>query len=761
MPNNLGDIFPTIKLRWKFSIVIISIASLMGGLFFLLVQSTMSKILVSEIEERGIVLSRAIAASSADLILRDNTIKLQFMISEVIEREKDVRYVYIHNNKGKVLAHTFNKGFPRELPKKIATTANMKTVPYLITSYDTENGMIKDIACPLLNWDVGAVHIGLDLKSIHSAIAHVNRILVVIILAVSFLGIILAFILSLLIAKPLVKLADHAKKIGDGNLDLEIFIRGNDEISDLSGSINKMTRSLKQNFARRQEAEDQLADEKERLSVTLRSIGDGVITTDIDGNIALLNKVAEKLTGWTQKEANGRPLPEVFHIINEKTRKPCKNPAIEIMGKGEIFNLANQTLLLSKDSTERSITYSGAPIMDKANQIIGSVLVFRDITREKKVEEELRKIDKLESVGVLAGGIAHDFNNILMAILGNLNLANLKINPDDDVAVPLKRAEEASLRAKGLTQQLLTFSKGGAPIKETALISETIKDSANFVLHGSNIICEYDMPRDLWAVEIDKGQISQVVQNLIINAKHAMPQGGVIKIKCDNVEFIANEDIPLPHENNYLKITISDNGAGISEDAIENIFDPYFSTKKNGSGLGLAISHSIISKHNGHIGVQSKPGQGTTFTIYLPTSARSHPADKEKATIYTKGSGKILVMDDEAMVRNVAQSMLMYLGYEVVCANHGTEAIDLYRQAYSSGKPIDVVILDLTIPGGLGGKETAQEILAVNADAKIIASSGYSNDPVMANYQEYGFWAAIVKPYELAELHGILVESIS
>jgi len=463
-----------------------------------------------------------------------------------------------------------------------------------------------------------------------------------------------------------------------------------------------------QDISLRKQAEEELAAERERLAVTLRSIGDGVITTDIDGKVVLLNKVAEELTGWRQQEAAGRPLTEVFNIVSEQTRQPCPNPVELVMASGKIIGLANHTMLIGRDGRERSIADSGAPIRDKDSRIVGVVMVFRDVTQDIKMEQELQKIRKLESVGVLAGGIAHDFNNILTAIMGNINLAKLRLQPGEELHALLEGAEKACQRAKGLTNQLLTFSKGGEPIKETAAIPEIIKESAEFVLHGKNIACQYDIPADLWLVDIDKGQMSQVIQNLIINAEHAMPSGGIIRIACENIFSVASEQLPLAGERRYVKIVISDEGVGIPPELIGNIFDPYFSTKQEGSGLGLAITHSIIKKHGGLITVASLPGKGTTFTFYLPVAAGQHlTLPGHAAAPGPEGkSRRVLVMDDEEMVREIAFKMLERLGYEVQLAENGAEALEMFQQARDQSRAFDLMIMDLTIPGGMGGKAT-------------------------------------------------------
>jgi PAS domain S-box-containing protein len=528
---------------------------------------------------------------------------------------------------------------------------------------------------------------------------------------------------------------------------------------DANGKLIGVVESF-QDITERKRTETALASERERLAVTLRSIGDGVITTDISGKIVLINKVAEQLTGWNQIEAVGRPIEEVLNIVDEKRRTQAENPVPKVIHSGRIIDLPYHSALISKNGEIRSIADSGAPIRDKDSKIIGVVVVFRDVTEKKRMEEELLKTKKLESIGVLAGGIAHDFNNILAAILGNIELALLDSSMGEKPRKLLSEAEKASLRAKDLTQQLLTFSKGGEPVKEASSLQEVVQDSANFVLHGKKVACEFHFPDDLWLVEIDRGQISQVVQNIIMNATDAMPTGGMIRVSCENIDSIDN--INLSPNKKYVKISITDSGAGIAANVIDKIFDPYFSTKTKGNGLGLAISHSIITKHGGHIEAVSQPGEGTTFTIFLPAASKP-PARIEQAekSAETRPPAKILIMDDEEMVRNMAEEMLSRLGHEVVLAKDGYEAVRLYRESLETDKPIDLAIMDLTIPGGMGGKEAIKEILSANPEAKVIVSSGYSNDPVMSSFKDYGFSGAVVKPYQLEQLAKAINEVLS
>ncbi|MGD8295458.1 MAG: PAS domain S-box protein [Desulfobacterales bacterium] len=517
----------------------------------------------------------------------------------------------------------------------------------------------------------------------------------------------------------------------------------------------KIICAVMRDISKRKRLEDELAAEKERLAVTLRSIGDGVISTDLQGNVVSLNKVAEALTAWPEEEARGEPLIKVFNIVNEFNRKQCEDPVRKVIETGGIVGLANNTILISRDGKEHVIADSAAPIMDRQSNIIGAVLVFRDVSEKRKMEAELVKAQKLESLGVLAGGIAHDFNNFLTVLIGNLSLAKMDAKPGDQVGAWLNEMEKASLQAKTLTQQLLTFSRGGQPVKQMVNLAELVKNSTAFSLRGSNVRCDFSIPQDLLPVEADEGQIGQVINNLILNATHAMPEGGTLEIRSENVILSADNQFSLP-AGPYLKTSFRDHGIGIGPDHLHKVFDPYFSTKQKGSGLGLTVAYSIVDKHNGKLTVESELGQGTAFTIYLPASEKLASQSTDEMTSLFIGKGKILVMDDEKFIRDVAIHMLGKIGYEVAVADDGNQAVEMYRQAQKSGEPFDTVIMDLTVPGGMGGKEAIQELKKLDPNVKALVSSGYSNDPILSNFRDYGFQGVVKKPYRIQDMSDAL-----
>ena len=505
------------------------------------------------------------------------------------------------------------------------------------------------------------------------------------------------------------------------------------------------------------EAERKLAMEKERLSVTLRSIGDGVITTDVEGNVVLINRVAEQLTGWRQEEAAGRPLSEIFRLADRDTGEALSCPIQTILAGEQVTEQEEEGILTSRSGRKRLISDIGAPIRDQESRIIGVVLVFRDITNQERLENEAIKAQRLESVGTLAGGIAHDFNNLLTAILGNISLLRRHLEQTPGVEEYLLAAEQASLRARDLTRQLLTFSRGGAPVKQLVAVDRLLREAADLTMHGSNVRYDLQITEDLWPAEVDAGQISQVIGNLLINADQAMPEGGVIAIAADNVTLASRNLFHLP-PGPYVRISISDQGTGIAPEHLDRIFDPYFTTKNEGNGLGLASCYSIIRNHKGGITVESEPGAGSTFTIHLPASDGKRPEKEEPRPAPEKGQGRILVMDDEEMIRTLCISILTSLGYEAVGTPDGTETLQVYREAMEAGEPFAAVILDLTVPGGMGGRETARRLLELDPDARLIVSSGYANDTALSEYREFGFRAILVKPYQVSDMAALLKE---
>ncbi len=505
-------------------------------------------------------------------------------------------------------------------------------------------------------------------------------------------------------------------------------------------------------ITKRKKAEQALEKEKELLSVTLKSIGDGVITTDTQGRVVMMNNVAEELTGWTQQEASGRPLTEVFYIVNEMTGRRCENPVEKVLKTGTIVELANHTMLISKHGREIILADSGAPIVKKGGEIIGVVLVFRDVTEKQKLEESVQQTDKLESIGILAGGIAHDFNNLLGGIFGYLDMAREACEPGSVVASHLDKALKTFTRANDLTKQLLTFAKGGVPSMKTSSLAPVIKECTRFALSGSNVTSSFDIEEELWLCEFDENQIGQVVDNLSINAVQAMPLGGRILVTAQN-RFIQQGELPGLKEGKYVHVSFADSGVGIPSSIMPRLFDPFFTTKQKGNGLGLSTVYSIMKKHDGKVEVESEPDKGAVFHLYFPISEKSpQKSTLNKPVSQYMGSGWVLVMDDEDYIREAVGEMLKSMGFSVKYASNGSDAIDCIKGAMETGTPFTAAIMDLTIPGGMGGIEAIQKVRELNREVVVFVSSGYSDDPVMADPQQYGFTDKLKKPFRKVHL---------
>jgi PAS domain S-box-containing protein len=500
----------------------------------------------------------------------------------------------------------------------------------------------------------------------------------------------------------------------------------------------------------RKRTEKKLRESEQRYRALVEAAPDIIYSLSIeDGSITSLNPAFEKIMGWSSDDWLGKPLTDLIHPQDA----PQAVDKFRQVLNGEItppFELRLRT----KSEVEMIGEFIAAPEIKngKVEKVVGFV---RDVTDRKRMEEELLKGQKLESIGILAGGIAHDFNNILAAIVGNLSLGKLYVQATDKVFELLDDAEKAAFRAKDLTARLITFAQGGGPIKKKISLGDLVRSACEAAVRGSAVRCEIDLPDDLWEVEVDEGQMVQVFNNIFLNAEQAMPDGGTILVKAENL--IAGDGLGLPLQTGpYVKVSIEDQGPGIAPENLPRIFDPFFTTRSNASGLGLASSYSIIKRHGGYITAESQAGRGAAFRVFLPASGVPGVQSSKTVEGRTGSRSRILVMDDEDMVRKVVVQMLSHLGYAVDVASDGREAVEKYEEGLALHRPFDLVILDLTVPGGIGGKEAVSRLREIDPGVKALVASGYSDDPVVTRFWEHGFQGVIAKPFRIDELHELL-----
>ena len=534
--------------------------------------------------------------------------------------------------------------------------------------------------------------------------------------------------------------------------------------------VEERTVELKKEIEERKKAEDALRESEERFRTFIDFTHDWEFWIAPDGHYLYVSPSSERITGYGPEAFINDPglLEKITHPDDHST---VVNHLGEEKGLEKLPSIDYR--IITHSGEVRWISHVCEVVYGADGTYLGRRGSNRNISKQKLMQEELLKTKKLESLGVLAGGIAHDFNNLMSAVVGNISLARIEMKPGSKGFKNLVEAEKASIQTKELTARLITFSKGGGPIKETVSIGDLVKNSVDSLLKGSDIDAGFSIPDDISPVEVDEEQLKQAIRNIVINAQEAMAGQGTINVFCENTDIGVKDTLTLKH-GKYVKISIEDQGPGIPKEDLIKIFDPYFSTKEMGTqkgmGLGLAISDSIIKQHDGLITVKSEVGSGSTFHIYLPAksaetkaeSAKPLEVDSQSSIVNSQYSiRRVLVMDDEEMLRDVSSAMLSKLGYEVKVAIDGVEAIEMYKKARESGEPYDVVILDLTNNIGMGGVEAIKKLRKIDPEIRAIVATGYSFDPVVENYRAYGFCGAMTKPFGMDELKMAFSEVIA
>jgi two-component system cell cycle sensor histidine kinase/response regulator CckA len=503
----------------------------------------------------------------------------------------------------------------------------------------------------------------------------------------------------------------------------------------------------------------ELMESEQRLRNITSNLGVGVYVLNQEGKMTFMNPMAEQLWGWSKDELNEQGPHNLVHFLKpDGTPLPLEECRMHgVIRHKKVYASADE-VFVRRDGTVFPVSVISTPFVEDEDL---SVTAFRDITVEKMMQEELHKSRKLESVGILAGGIAHDFNNLLAAIMGNIELAKMFIdeNMPERSSLLLEEATKASEAAKGLSFRLLTFAKGGDPIRQVSTIDGVLRKSVALTLGGSNLTCHIAVDPELGLMEIDQGQMLQVINNILMNAKEAMPQGGTVTITAQNISIAEEDHLPLK-QGPYVRVSIMDSGAGIAMENLQRIFDPYFSTKgmgaQKGTGLGLSICQSIIKKHDGYINVESQEGRGTTVNIYLPLVDEELAEAAARKITPPTAAPKILFMDDDELLRKLVANMMERIGYEAEFACNGEEAVEIYRRTREAGGTFAAVILDLTVKGGMGGDLAIKKLLEIDHGVQAVISSGYVESPLIEYFSEYGFVGAITKPYRLEQMKTLL-----
>ncbi|MBU0675287.1 MAG: response regulator [Proteobacteria bacterium] len=755
-----------LSLIWKITILITLVMLLLIASAGLLIEKRMKEALHSEIEEKGLAIARNLAADCVEALLVDDTIELHQLLRNVTQAEPDIAYLYVVFSTGQVRAHTFAQNLP---PGLLSVNPLPPGQFHSHRIFRDNNRLIHDLAVPILGGQAGAIHMGLSQEHITERIHRVIIEITSIMVGLGVIVIIMILWTGKALTHSLTTMTSASRAIGRGELTRRIP-QTDGEFGQLADDFNTMAENLEGMIRERDQAVGELKESEELYRSLVENIGLGISFISPDHTILMANTAQALLKGKAPTSLIGLKCFQAF----EQRDEPCP----DCPGSKSLTSHHPEKSQLKSSSpggTPTTLSLRAFPIYTKDGSRRGFIQVTEDITTQEQIDRALQRNRNLDAIGILAGGIAHDFNNLLTVILGYIDLTMISLPPQSQEHEHLMEAKKACLQTKKLTGEFLTFAEGDIAPKEKVHLTELIEETCRFTLSGSNIGCRVDIPPpSLWPVEIARNQIRQVLQNLLLNAREAMGEaGGEITIQAENATIDSDSGLPVG-AGHYVKITINDQGPGIDKTIAEQIFDPYFTTKPRGAdkgtGLGLTICHSIVAKNGGHIMMDQPRGQGASFIIFLPAlteGARQpeqqppQPVTRTPSPTIDQHHKRILVLEDEVLVSRAIGAMLHHLGYPHAIAERGEEILKMYQGGLTTGSGFDLVILDLTIRNGLGGQETMRRLLEIDPTVRAVVASGYSEDPVMAEYSRFGFLEAMPKPYSLEELRDLLLRLLA
>ncbi|NOZ37580.1 MAG: response regulator [Gammaproteobacteria bacterium] len=722
--------------------------------------SSLANFLLTQYQEEALhtnsekMLAQTLVQSLHDALVQDvlegNKLRVSNLLRNLKEHDNPIEFLYVTSNGGGVFAHSFEQEFPAYLHHQKNSAEELSGI-HLEHKYQTKNGLIYEYIEVLIPGRDTILHIGLNQSEIAEKLAKNSEYILMMSVLITLCSLLIGYVWSQQTTAPLAEFAHQIQRFGAGQrVNFSNLKKDTLEIHQLATVFQAVSDERHQAFSRLQERE-------QNLTITLNSIGDAVIATDTEGAITRINPVAETLIGCCASEATGRPLQEVFKIINAQSRKPVASPVEKVLRTGRKIGLANHTLLISLDGSEYQIADSAAPIKNEQGEILGVILVFRDVTQQYQSEESLRRAQKMEAIGQLSGGIAHDFNNLLGIILGYLDFLKNRFAEGEEASQWVKTASNATLRCVDLTRQLLAFSRRQSVEKTVLNINKVFKELQTMISRSvtPEVEVAYFLAEDLWLTETDPGEFQDAILNLVINARDAMPNGGRLLIETSNKYLDADYMVlnPEVEVGDYVQLMLSDTGTGMDGETLEHIYEPFFTTKPEGkgTGLGMAMVYGFVKRYDGHIKVYSELGVGTTMRLYLPRSSANESVNvmsNSDEAIFPRGRETILIVDDEIDLLKLAEHYLNDLGYQTHLAENGLQALEILAKE----EGVDLLFSDVVMPGGMNGYELAQQATEFWPHIKVLLSSGFTSKTLAHNGLTRFAVHLLSKPYRKVDL---------